>query len=170
MFNEKIVNILILLCCSSVICGQSFKGDIDTLNKKQQNNGIQTQAAFPEEKSFSFLVLDSASNLFDKALHFESVGDWLGALIALDAAINMNPKPVYHNYRGLIHAYLRDMPKAFNDLNRAIELDPNYAMAHFNKAMAYFHENDNRNACKEMREALRCNMADAGVFLKEYCE
>ena len=61
---------------------------------------------------------------------------------------------VAYNNRGNAYANKVDYDRAIADYNRAIEVDPKYALAYSNRAIAYANKKDNGRAIADYRKAL----------------
>jgi tetratricopeptide (TPR) repeat protein len=75
-----------------------------------------------------------ANELFNEAFARMNQGDWAGALdlFALSARIHERSSQCHGNM-GLCHAYLGRKAKALAELDRALEVDPEYAFAKANR-------------------------------------
>ena len=58
------------------------------------------------------------------------------------------------NNRGSAHVLLGEFDKAIDDFNRAIDLDPDYARAHYNRASAYLGKLDYQSATADLSKAI----------------
>ncbi|MBN1756379.1 tetratricopeptide repeat protein [bacterium] len=73
-------------------------------------------------------------------------------------------------YRGL---FLKDLDGAMEDYNKAIELNPNFAQAYFNRGLARYSIQDKEGACQDWHTALELGFSEReGVegFVATYCE
>jgi len=69
-------------------------------------------------------------------------------------------------HRGAIYAELGKVQKAFNDLNRAIELNPKFAEAYYVRGYVYFSIIKNEEGIKDYQAAARLGLKPAQDFLK----
>jgi lipoprotein NlpI len=60
---------------------------------------------------------------------------------------------VAYNNRGFSKDDLKDYYGAIADYTKAIELDPNYASAYKNRAIAKYYTNDLNGACEDARKS-----------------
>ena len=59
-----------------------------------------------------------------------------GALEPLERSLRLGPDAEAYNWVGLTRHALKDLPRAIEEFNRAIELDPDHVMAHVNRGNA----------------------------------
>ena len=55
-----------------------------------------------------------------------------GSLLDINRAIQLEPSAKLYTERGVIHHYMKDVYNAVKDFERAISMDPNLSMAHYN--------------------------------------
>jgi tetratricopeptide (TPR) repeat protein len=60
------------------------------------------------------------------------MGNTFGALLDISEALRYDVNPQYYTERGAIHQYIGDSRNAVLDYERALHLDPNYPLAHYN--------------------------------------
>ena len=76
---------------------------------------------------------------FDRGLKKRRAGDYEGAIVDLNKAIQLDPNfAVAYNNRGSAYNDLKQYDKAIVDYTKAIQLDPNYAVAYNNRGNAYY--------------------------------
>jgi len=65
------------------------------------------------------------------------------------------------NDRGVELAEQEEYERAIVEFTESIELAPNYALAYFNRGLAYYYLGDYDNAIKDYTEALRLKPSDS---------
>ena len=70
--------------------------------------------------------------------------------------------------RGIAKGKLKDHSGVVEDYTRAIEIDPNYATAYFNRGVSKFYLGDTIGACKDARKAQELG-DDASILIKKAC-
>ena len=94
-------------------------------------------------------------------------GKYLEAIKALSKEIALDPRNVarYYNNRGDVYYYLKQYTKSMHDLNKAIELKPDYALAYQNRGGAYANLEQYPRAIKDYDKAIELK-PDYGVAYK----
>jgi tetratricopeptide (TPR) repeat protein len=59
-----------------------------------------------------------------------------------------------YNNRGFAFGNMQQYDKALKDFNKAIELNPKYATAYYNKARVYSLTNRTEDACKMLKQSI----------------
>ena len=59
---------------------------------------------------------------------------------------------------------------AINDLNKAIDIDPEYKVAYYNRGVTKYELKDLKGACEDWKKAAELGDEDAAELLKEHCE
>jgi tetratricopeptide (TPR) repeat protein len=83
---------------------------------------------------------DDPAAYVNLGLAMQDSGDWIGALSAFNKAIALNPRdPVAYTNRAKLYARFGPsyVPDILSDLNRAVELDPSSALAHYHLALFF---------------------------------
>ena len=62
------------------------------------------------------------------------------------------------NNRGNSYYELAEYQRALTDFNQSLQLDPNYAKAHFNRGLVYYQLNQSDLACNDFKKA--CSQGD----------
>src|SRR5208282_4054997 len=104
------------------------------------------------------VILYAAASLQEiesKAVALKASGDAAGALAAYQEAATINPKsPRYQDEIGFLLAVLNRRSEAIEHLTRAIELDSQFAPAHFHLGVAWWLEHDAARAISELQTAV----------------
>ncbi|MFO8058430.1 MAG: tetratricopeptide repeat protein [bacterium] len=93
-------------------------------------------------------MFQSAQKKFEQGK--DSYNEWQNIAKILDLQVKDTTHflAVAHHNMGIIHAGRKEYKKAREKLEKAIELDPDYAVAHYNMALVY-KKLDNMEKCKE---------------------
>jgi len=131
---------------------------------------------FPAEvKSFS-LTLKLAQemtylSLFTVGMARLSAKDWDGAIFGFTDALNQTTedvpalsKGVVYNYRGRAYGMSGNYDLAIQDYNKAIELNPKYALAYTNRGFAYGRQGNSDLAIQDFTKAIKLDPNDAATY------
>lgn len=94
-----------------------------------------------------FLHTDYTPALEARSIISLQMGNTFGALVDMTQAINYQPTPLYYTERGTIHYYTGDSINAVRDFEKALQLDPNYILAHYNLGNVLLQQRLYRQAC-----------------------
>lgn len=85
------------------------------------------------------------------------------AIVAYDQAIKINPHPWAYNNRSSVRAKLGDKEGALADVNKALEIDPDYAESYLQRSYIRSEWEDREGALADVNKALEIapNYADA---------
>ena len=79
-----------------------------------------------------------------------------GAMSDLSRSIFLFPSPETLTNRGVVHCFLGDRPNAMQDYQRALTIDPKYALGHFNIGNILFSEHRFRDAIRSGSHNVQC--------------
>jgi tetratricopeptide (TPR) repeat protein len=98
-------------------------------------------------------VIDNEASLTDEQAeyHFRSIDDY--SLLLVKDSLNID----HYFGRGLDYMVLQDLSEAIDDYSRVINLDPNFAMAYFNRAVVRYKQMEISNY-KENSDNLSLNI------------
>ena len=106
------------------------------------------------------------AELMDQAWQEHWGRDWEGVIRLTTEAIELDPdKPWPYSMRGAAHNALGKYDIALKDLNRAIEISPDYAPAYTNKAITFMRMDDNTMARLNIDEALYLDRTNLTVLM-----
>jgi type IV pilus assembly protein PilF len=99
-------------------------------------------------------------------------GEYPKALATLRSAVSSYPRnPIARVYLGKAYFTLDKVDQAIGEYRKAVELDKEYANAHYQLALAYLKVKDNRAALISFKEVLRiAPNSDIGRLSREYIE
>ena len=78
--------------------------------------------------------------------------DFTGAIDDFTRVIHLQPNAEVYNYRGTAYFWLKQYPKALDDYNEAIALNPNFAIAYYNRAYVYLELKQKTEAITDFRQ------------------
>ncbi len=123
----------------------------------------------------AFIVLIAAGCQTQKMTHSQLMNyawqehwgrDWEGVIRLTTEAIELDPeKPWPYSMRGAAHNALGQFDMALKDLNRAIDISPDYAPAYTNKAITFMRMGDNAMARVNIDEALYLDRTNLTVLM-----
>jgi len=110
--------------------------------------------------------------LINLGIAYLSKGEYPRALSTLKTAVTNSPRdPIAKVYLGQVYLALNKVEPAIIEFNRALELNKDYANAHYNLGLAYLKNKDNQAAIASFREALRIAPdTEIGQHSREYID
>ena len=100
----------------------------------------------------------TAQDYIDKGRAEADKRDWVGALVAYNKAIELNPNDALtYIGRGSVKYLLADHSGAIQDYNKAIELGPNNADAYWARAVVKGEQGDYRGSIQDFKQAIWIN-------------
>lgn len=111
-----------------------------------------------------------APNYLGQAMEFKRKNNFKAAFELFDKEIALHPKNAQaYLERGVLHRDLKHDKECLRDLNKAIEIDPNFASAYNNRAWYYDERDEFEKACADYRVCLRLDPKDnfAGCCLAD---
>ena len=101
---------------------------------------------------------DLAAVYLCRAEALAALGRWDDALESINSALAIEPyMAAAFNERGNIRRAQRAHDQAINDYTMAIHIEPDFAVAHFNRALAYESKHRFADAEKDLTRALKLN-------------
>lgn len=112
---------------------------------------------------------NAAMNL---ALAYLGKGDYMTALAVIRPVVTRNPRnPIARMYMGRIYFADDKVDLAIDEFRKSIELNRNYAKAHYNLALAYLKTRDVKAAKSEFNEVMRIDPdGEFGQLSREYLD
>ena len=100
----------------------------------------------------------------------ELKSDYKFAQADFEKSLQLNPKHTdSHIYLGNISFKFKEYQKALDYNKKVLDLDPNYALAYFNSAMAYDAMKDYGNPCKFFKSAKKLGYDSATEIADKDC-
>ncbi|XP_052281417.1 uncharacterized protein LOC127878913 isoform X2 [Dreissena polymorpha] len=93
------------------------------------------------------------------------MSDTFAAFQDINHAVKVNPTAELLTNRGVIHQFMGDHVNAVRDYKLALELDPTYALAHFNAGNVYFHTRHFSQALDSYNKTVKYNPKDESALL-----
>ncbi len=87
-------------------------------------------------------------------------------LAAITQAINLAPRAAWYYNRGILYYNQQKYKLALDDYNKAIELNPNYALAYYNRGNLYRRQQKYKLALDDYNQAIKINPNDAELQVK----
>ncbi len=107
---------------------------------------------------------------FNNGTEKSKIGDYKGAILDLNKAIELNPAfPGAYLNRGITKDKLQDYKGAIADYKKAIELKADYADAYFNRGNLKSLLNDKNSSCQDFSKAGKLGSTEAYDKIKTYC-
>ncbi len=112
------------------------------------------------------------SAVINLGIAYLSKGEYPKALATLRSAVSTYPRnPIARVYLGKVYFVLDRVDESIGEYRRAVELNAEYANAHYQLALAYLKVKDNRAALTSFKEVLRIAPdSDIGRLSREYLE
>ena len=85
-------------------------------------------------------------------------------LAAITQAINLAPRAAWYYNRGILYYNQQKYKLALDDYNKAIELNPNYALAYYNRGNLYRRQQKYKLALDDYNQAIKINSDFAGAY------
>lgn len=121
---------------------------------------------------FSRVIKDTPTNdeaYFWRAIINQESGDPKAAIDDYNYAIKLNPEPKYYNNLGMVYMLLQDEDKAMANFNQALDLDPGYSKAWFNKGILFQQQEEKDKACECFNKAYNLGFLFSMQFIEETC-
>ncbi len=124
---------------------------------------LVTEDIFYQNQESAFINLGIA---------YLSKGEYPKALATLRSVVENYPRnPIARVYLGKVYFVLDKVDQAIGEYRKAVELNTDYANAHYQLALAYLKVKDNRAALASFKEVLRIVPdSDIGRLSREYLE
>ncbi len=124
---------------------------------------LVTEDIFYQNQESAFINLGIA---------YLSKGEYPKALATLRSVVETYPRnPIGRVYLGKVYFVLDKVDQAIGEYRKAVELNADYANAHYQLALAYLKVRDNRAALASFKEVLRIVPdSDIGRLSREYLE
>ncbi len=118
------------------------------------------------------IEIDSASakTWYNRGLVREEAEDLNGALSDFDHATDLkqNFAKAWHG-KGIVYTKMKQYGQAISMYDLAIFYQPNYALAYYNRAIAKLYINNDMDACKDLKTALKFGLKAAKELSDKKC-
>jgi tetratricopeptide (TPR) repeat protein len=141
----KLRIMLILLIASAAFAGVDRQPEAQATSEQ------------PSPSTLAAIKLGRAMMDFDE-------GNYDGALKGVDEAIRIYPTAEAWYYRGRIDGVKKNYESGIQDLSKAIELNPNFAVAFYWRGAMYVGKNDYDSALKNLDQSIRLDPNLAGAW------
>ncbi len=113
---------------------------------------------------------DYLEAFLNRGLTKSMLGDFNGALVDLNKAIEEFPdNPALYKNRANIYLLFGYNQKAIADYSKAIQLDPFFAEAYFNRGLTHLKEFDMRSGCRDLQKSQDLGIERAFDKLRYFC-
>jgi len=96
--------------------------------------------------------------------------DFKSSLADYSKVIEMKPSAMAYYNRGTTLGRTKNYLEAIKDFDKAIEFDPEYAEAYFNRGLANYYQGRLHDACYDWRKAHEFGHYEADKAIRAYCE
>jgi tetratricopeptide (TPR) repeat protein len=132
--------------------------------------GIALAAAYTISKFHKnalILIISGAMIIILALLSYQQTGIWKNELTLWDNNINIYPERSAHAYmgRGLIYSVSGNPQQALSDYNKALELNPKYTRAWYNRGNWYYDIQDYQKAISDFTEAVKLGYNSPSLFV-----
>ncbi len=162
LFLKNIFIIFIYFNCNAQISDYNlYASGVDQLNNGNYEKAIEI---FTE-----FIYKYPSHNYLDKVYEgrgyaYLKLQKYSNAISDFDIAIELNPYNYYaYNSRGIakqspkLYPEIIDLAGALDDFKKAIEIEPGFATAYFNRGMLYYSFLDYKKAISDFENAIKLN-------------
>ena len=92
-----------------------------------------------------------------------------GSLKDLTKALSIKESSIAYLNRAVTNASLNNLDEAINDLDNAIQLDPNYSQAYRNRGIINKHRGDEYAACIDWKKSHQLGDKEVKSWINAYC-
>jgi len=148
-------------------------------DEENQNRPIKKSVLLGEDAYRQDVQVDSKNYKKASELYAKGAGLWLiegslydstsRAMTYFDQSIQLYETAEALVGRGQLKVQLSDMQGAMADYERAIEVNPNFGNAFFNRAALYYIFGDKQKACDDWRKAMDLGQPQAAEVLGNIC-
>lgn len=128
---------------------------------KTQSDFIQVTRDYKQSS-----IIISAWDAFENGLKLFREGKADESIVTFGKAIDANPKSMYYFHRGRAYMRVQNYRGALNDLTTAIEMDPTFAAAHFQRGLAFMKSDQKKKGLADIQRAAELGSGDARRWLK----
>jgi len=115
------------------------------------NEAIQLQLNNPNLYNVKYVVLDGLKRYEE-------------AEVAINAAIKISPRAAFYNNRGFVYYNQKKWELALADYNKAIAINPDFALAYYNRGLVYYDQKKWELALADYTKTIAINPDDAEAY------
>ena len=115
------------------------------------NQAIQLQPNNPNLYNQKYVVLDGLKRYAE-------------AEVAINAAIKISPRAAFYNNRGFVYYNQKKWELALADYNKAIAINPDFALAYYNRGLVYYDQKKWELALADYTKTIAINPDDAEAY------
>ena len=115
------------------------------------NEAIQLQLNNPNLYNVKYIVLDGLKRYEE-------------AEVAINAAIKISPRAAFYNNRGFVYYNQKKWELALADYNKAIAINPDFALAYYNRGLVYYDQKKWELALADYTKTIAINPDDAEAY------
>ncbi|NCR05055.1 MAG: serine protease [Microcystis aeruginosa LG13-03] len=110
------------------------------------------------------LVPNNPNHYNEKSSVLSQLKRYDEGLAAITQAINLAPRAAWYYNRGILYYNQQKYKLALDDYNKAIELNPNYALAYYNRGNIYYDQQKYDLALSDYNQAIKINSDFAEAY------
>ena len=133
--KKVILAVLVLISIGVIIqfASENKKADINEETKVEENiEDTKEEVLVPEQ------TVSEEDNLYSDAYNTFFTGNYSGTIAKADAIIAKYPESFKgYNIRGIAKAFAGSFENGMKDIDKALEINPNFGYARYNKALNY---------------------------------
>lgn len=166
--------LIIILSFGLTGCWDSNRSGIEAAQYGNEGLYYNQQGNFAKaiEKFNTALELDStiAEVHYGLAVAYANTGDIQGAKSCFDKAKSLGMKDIILFFNSaMVNMQLKDLQAAYNDLSVAIQIDPNYAAAYYQRAILRYNAGDQSGGCEDFKKAAELGIKEAAQMIDQFC-
>jgi tetratricopeptide (TPR) repeat protein/S1-C subfamily serine protease len=93
----------------------------------------------------------------EKSLVLKGLNRYIEAEAAINQAIKLNPRAVFYSNRGFLYYEQKKSDLALADFNKAIDINPDWAMSYNNRGLIYYEQKKSDLALADFNKAIDIN-------------
>lgn len=172
---KKIINIvLFIFICITVLILRETPKTISLMNKVSNGNFVTQENSY-ERKLSPETTMENESFSFEETIKegyaLYNNNDYQGALDFANKLIEQNKNNYEaYNLRGIARISLYDFDDVASEFTKAIELNPNYAVAHYNRGSIRYEAGYYEEALKDLQNSKKIAKEQGNFELVEGAE
>ncbi|MFM8924622.1 MAG: tetratricopeptide repeat protein, partial [Microcystis panniformis] len=143
----------------------SYLGDFSTSAGREREARENYEQALSVINQAISLVPNNPNHYNEKSSVLSRLKRYDEGLAAITQAIDLAPRAVWYGNRGNLYREQQKYKLALDDYNKAIELNPNFAMAYNNRGNLYYNQQKYELALADFNKAIELNRNLAEAYL-----